>query len=683
MGHAGVRDHPLLAGLFNQMPGAASTMASVGYSAGWPERSRVIAVACAGGQLFPEHATIWETDAPTGSLALAIGAPLPFSNTTSPPVTWLDRLLHNALDYCARRQPARRGYWPRPGETGASHRDSSLAPLLLPTLTGTWPESPRILTSMETSVDASLLLAGSRVCATGSTRHGVRAVWVHPTRIMQDITLPGCPAVDCRFAADAAQRTGECLDEFVMIALDQPGIIWQWHANQAFDFCLDWLVDLRLSGQYPAGLLGPLRWNEGDRWLLVVGADERDAALYCFNRGVTWQVEPAPDTLSGLRVSARVHLQAGDLLTLAALGASPDRESLNATARALDRPTHLWRNRSARSARLEQDRLSIHCPDVALHEACRRAVQQLHAALTDVPGVGRSLAEPSERDPNNPVTLVTSASVQLALACLAVGDFPAARAVLEFLGATQDPQGRVPSSFTTSGCAEYAHPADTLLYLLLSARYFAWSGDLAFLRSNWNRVQQAVHGGDPNAVGRNTVFRELADVAREIGAAGIHVTTNASSSDDWSFLRPWTSWSESGLPARATSLPSAARPIASLVFGMLGVEPDAARGRLRLRPVLPRDWPELSLERLRMGEAHIDFRYQQNQDELQFSFNQVAGTVPMRVIFEPLIAASRIAGITVDGRPAALHLERQGERWSCPLQVVLDHERRICFSIEP
>src|SRR5690606_21489874 len=84
---------------------------------------------------------------------------------------------------------------------------------------------------------------------------------------------------------------------------------------------------------------------------------------------------------------------------------------------------------------------------------------------------------------------ITSASVAAALAALAVGAFDAARDVLTFLGEHLDESGRAPDLVSLTGEARYDDPDATALYLILAARYLAWTSDIGFVRDTWARVR--------------------------------------------------------------------------------------------------------------------------------------------------------------------------------------------------
>lgn len=65
------------------------------------------------------------------------------------------------------------------------------------------------------------------------------------------------------------------------------------------------------------------------------------------------------------------------------------------------------------------------------------------------------------------------------------------RQVIRFLGDRQDVTGKVLHEATTSGQFHYDAADTTPLYLLLVARYLAWTGDAEFVNSVWPHVERA------------------------------------------------------------------------------------------------------------------------------------------------------------------------------------------------
>jgi hypothetical protein len=120
-------------------------------------------------------------------------------------------------------------------------------------------------------------------------------------------------------------------------------------------------------------------------------------------------------------------------------------------------------------------------------------------------------------------------------------------------------------------------------------------------------------------------------------------------------------------------------PILGLVLDLLGAEPDAGRGRLRLRPVLPDAWRFMEVTGLPMADSRIRLRVDRTGTGLDIEIEQTHGAMPVRVILEPIVTARALAGATVDGQPASLVPRPFGDRIRVPVQLALDHTR--CLSL--
>jgi hypothetical protein len=296
-----------------------------------------------------------------------------------------------------------------------------------------------------------------------------------------------------------------------------------------------------------------------------------------------------------------------------------------------------------------------------------------------------------------------AADAVAALALLAIGDFAAARSVIAALD---------------------RRPADDadLLYLWLMARYHAASGDLPFLRANWQHVRAVLElrppvGSDHESTrARAAVQRELALTAEAIGerddsnrlradvtpslpspdgpgdAAVAALALQHSSLTAWaeygtgrtrSGFRQWwqevlfCSDHELSDVSNETLNNAAAMVVASLVFGLLGFEPDAAKHRVRLRPSIPPEWDALDVHNLRISDCTLSVSYARTGDLHLFRLSPTSGAIPLRLIFEPALIATEIGSISIDGAVASLDVRAWGDRRLCPVQIVLDHEREV------
>jgi len=123
---------------------------------------------------------------------------------------------------------------------------------------------------------------------------------------------------------------------------------------------------------------------------------------------------------------------------------------------------------------------------------------------------------------------------------------------------------------------------------------------------------------------------------------------------------------------------SAGDLIAGLVHGMLGLQADPERERLRLRPQLAADLSHARFANLRSGDALVDMEFECAEAGMRFTITQVAGPYPLRLIFEPALTELP-RRIEVDGRSAELDLVPLGERVVAPVQIMLDERRTVEF----
>lgn len=125
------------------------------------------------------------------------------------------------------------------------------------------------------------------------------------------------------------------------------------------------------------------------------------------------------------------------------------------------------------------------------------------------------------------------------------------------------------------------------------------------------------------------------------------------------------------------SAASIARPVFALLQDVLGARPDAGRGRIRIRPVVPAGWTGFEVRNLPAGDARIRVAVSNEERALDLEIEQTEGAIPVRAILEPVFEARALAGATVDGQPAALTARPMGSRLQVPVQLTLDHARTV------
>lgn len=204
-------------------------------------------------------------------------------------------------------------------------------------------------------------------------------------------------------------------------------------------------------------------------------------------------------------------------------------------------------------------------------------------------------------------------------------------------------------------------------YLMLVARYFLWSGEDGVLRAELPRIDRELQAGPPFME-----LHELAIALESIGATAETAMVRSRSANAQRRLLPdWDAHDCNQLPAASPS-----DTVSTFMHGLLGAAPDAPRGRLRLRSCLP-DWmTSLSIHNIRMADALIELAFRRDPDAESYTIEQVAGAMPVRLIFEPTFTRP-IAAITVDEVTADLNVQPHGQRIVAPMQIMLDNVRSI------
>ncbi len=128
---------------------------------------------------------------------------------------------------------------------------------------------------------------------------------------------------------------------------------------------------------------------------------------------------------------------------------------------------------------------------------------------------------------------------------------------------------------------------------------------------------------------------------------------------------------------------STAMVVSPLVYGLLGAEPDATRGRLVLRPRPPKEWERFRVRQLSVGDAGVTLTYRRQGSTHRFTLAQERGARPLQLVLAPELPGAGVAETRVDGAPADLGAHRVGERWRVSVQLVLDAERSLEVTMAP
>lgn len=229
----------------------------------------------------------------------------------------------------------------------------------------------------------------------------------------------------------------------------------------------------------------------------------------------------------------------------------------------------------------------------------------------------------------------------------------------------------------------------------VAARYAAWTGDLATTATIWPAVRAAIttvttdptRGDVVSAAALAGIERTAADLGDAHLAARLHSRARA----DRAALPPPTSDSGRRLaaalgladpPLRPSHLPegddvgAAAELVLHIAHMVLGLEPDATRHRLWLRPRPPHGTEGLAAGTIRIGDDAVSMALDREPGALRLTIEQDAGAIPLTALVELLVPGQPLLA-RVDGGAASLEPQPVEGGVLLPVQLVLDHARSI------
>jgi len=264
------------------------------------------------------------------------------------------------------------------------------------------------------------------------------------------------------------------------------------------------------------------------------------------------------------------------------------------------------------------------------------------------PALGAALARAVERACARRIA-IAGRDVPLLDARLACGDFDSVRVLLG---------------------AAFPHPALPLFV----ARYAIWTGDLQSVAGAWAAVLASLDlTANPMSASLRRTAVEIARTATDLGDAPLAArllgdARNAGPSD--------------GTPS--PDPPADADPdsmmICDVAFNVLGLEPDAVRGRLRLRPRLDR-FAEIEALHIRFGDGSVGISATREGAVIVLRIEQDSGAIPVTVLLEPFVDGPVSA--EVDGRRADLQPRSTDGGTIVPVQLVLDQARTLIVHTRP
>jgi glycogen debranching enzyme len=350
--------------------------------------------------------------------------------------------------------------------------------------------------------------------------------WVYPLKLIDDFNLSfqlqGYPleihgadtAVSINVRPEATTFTYShaafSVRQIIFAPVEEQGVIVLLDIQSVLPLTVTCSFRPKLRLMWPAGLMtGYIGWDERahiynigeetNRFVGLLGSPSaRDLSVMPYQEEprdvpVRFVIEASPDAIKS------------NFIPIIIAGSGKGRDDARATYdRLLGSIQTLYEKNVAHYERLIKDTASITTPDERLNRAFEWAKVGIDKGIATNPDLGTGLVAGfrTSGDSERPgfAWFFGRDSLWTTLAINSYGDFAATRTALDFLKKFQRDDGKIPHEISQSAALipwfkEYSYPwnsADaTPLYIVAHADYWRASGDVEFIRKNWDSILKA------------------------------------------------------------------------------------------------------------------------------------------------------------------------------------------------
>jgi glycogen debranching enzyme len=368
-------------------------------------------------------------------------------------------------------------------------------------------------------------VAGRRSAAFGYENRAVEA-WVYPIKVLDDCSLSfrlqdypleirgSDVAVSINVRPEATtliySHAAFTVRQIIFAPIDEPGIIMLLDVQSVLPMTISVSFRPRLKLMWPAGLMtGYLSWDgkahrysiteESRRFVGMIGSPvARDVSV------MPYQEEPR-DVPTGFVLEASREATRTGFIPIIITGSS---EGGDAARAAYDRLAgsvkSLYEKNVVHYRRIRADLVSIDTPDSRVDEALEWAKVGVDKGVATNPLIGSGLLAgfrtSGESERPGFAWFFGRDALWTSLAINSYGDFQSTKTALDFLKKFQREDGKIPHEISQSAGLipwfkdyhyGWASADATPLYIIAHADYWRWSGDLDFIKQNWDSILKA------------------------------------------------------------------------------------------------------------------------------------------------------------------------------------------------
>jgi glycogen debranching enzyme len=396
-----------------------------------------------------------------------------------------------------------------------------------------------------TQVGSFFDVVGRRSAVFGYENRALEA-WIYPLKVIDDFNLSfrleGYPldisgpdiAVSINARPEATTFTYShaafTVRQIIFSPIDEPGIIMLLDVHSVLPMTITGSFRPKLRLMWPAGLMtGYIGWDENAH-VYTIGEESRKFVGMIGSpvaRDISvmpYQEEPRDVPLRFV-IDVSPSVAKSHFIPIVVAGSVEGRTTAKATYdRLLDSAQALYEKNRSYYTRLLENTINVETPDSDLNTAFAWAKIGVDKGFATNPHLGTGLLAGfrTSGDSERPgfAWFFGRDSLWTSLAITSYGDYASTRTALDFLKKYQRDDGKIPHEISQSAglipwFKDYGYPwasADaTPLYIIAHADYWRTSGDLEFIKRNWESILKAYRftaaiDTDRNGLIENTNF---------------------------------------------------------------------------------------------------------------------------------------------------------------------------------
>ena len=366
-------------------------------------------------------------------------------------------------------------------------------------------------------------VSGSRTVIMGKQIGGLDAVWVHPFRILTDLRVglstqgeinwlgSTPPEITAKPEAFVRKYPNENVTETLFASRSLPGGVLNLALTAATPqkIHIEFSVDNRIMWPYEDDYLGDLLYATDalQKTVIIKNGHKNYVSLFGAARkpeAIKFAIENKKEGVKNLRVKLTYAPQQGDFNFIFVGTNQGMAEAQSSFKELTQNSAAAYQKNLDYYTKMMQQNTVIVSPDSDFNNGYKAALLGVDKFYIHTPELGSSFMagfgttargwNGNQKVSGRPgyAWYFGRDAEWTAFAVNAWGDFEKVRGTLAFLGKHQDITGKILHEFTSSGAIHYDAADATPLYVVLMGKYFRASGDLSFVRQQWDRIKKAM-----------------------------------------------------------------------------------------------------------------------------------------------------------------------------------------------